>query len=424
MIASLSSSSTVTTVQQDRLREPAVAALFVLVLFVGSACSRTGSDGGSCPAGATIIPIEVTAGDWSYRDRPVVAPLGGVELPESVASWADAEVQLAERGDEGSIADESVPFQLDRLPSSAVVEDTTQLVFLLEGQTAPKESRNFRLCVGGGESGGRTASDPGDRVRLAGTEKHEEQESFVVRTDSAEYFYHRRGAGFASLHDVEGRDWISYNPGVGEKSGSGSGGKYRGLPNMGYPEGYAHPGFDTSRTEVLADGPLRVSLFSESSDGKMQVRWDVYPEFARLTVLKMRPPYWFLYEGTPGGELELQNDYWVRSGTPGRRQPAAEEWTEDLAGDAGGEWAYVGDEALGRVLFLAHHSDDEGFDSYWPMNEEMTVFGFGRRDLEKFMRREPNRFSVGFLEARSPGRLADRIRSVYNDPVVAVGSSE
>lgn len=119
-------------------------------------------------------------------------------------------------------------------------------------------------------------------------------------------------------------------------------------------------------------------MYSVSSNEKMRIRWAIYPEFARLTVIEIRPPYWFLFEGTPGGKLDLETDYWVRSGDePGTRLPASEQWTHDLAEDAGGEWAYVEDGALGRVFVLAHHADDEGVDSYWPMNDPRVTVGAG-----------------------------------------------
>lgn len=411
-------------------------------MLAGCAGGPTGE--GGCPDGAELVPVRVEAGEIGYRDRPVVAGLSEANRPEGLGSWASAglkleEVAVGDGEDLGArqVLDDSVPFQLDVLPAEAAVADSVQLVFLLEGRTEPGEVRRYRACVGpragdldgsagdlGRSAGALSRSAGTDRVRLAGTEVHEGQESFVVRTDSAEYVYHRRGAGFASLHDVDGHDWLSYHPGVGEQSGSGSGGWFRGLPNMGYPEGYAHPGEDTSRTDLVADGPLRLSLHSSSLDGKMRIRWDIYPTFARLTVLAMRTPYWFLYEGTPGGALDLETDYWVRSGDePGTRLPAAEAWTGDLPADAGGEWAYVEDGTLGRILLLAHHTDEAGIDSYRPMNEEMTVFGFGRRDLEKFMTATPNRFSVAFLEKRPPDRLRSRIRSIYDDPQVRVGAT-
>ena len=58
----------------------------------------------------------------------------------------------------------------------------------------------------------------------------------------------------------------------------------------------------------------------------MCCRWDVFPYYARLTVLEMRTPYWFLYEstpgGNPGGQLDEDGDYCVRS--DGTRTPLSE----------------------------------------------------------------------------------------------------
>jgi hypothetical protein len=133
----------------------------------------------------------------------------------------------------------------------------------------------------------------------------------------------------------------------------------------------------------------------------MRCRWDVFPHYARLTVLKLRTPYWFLYEGTPGGNpvsggnpggrLDEEGGYCVRS--DGRRTPLSERWEGPLPAP---EWVCFGAGNVDRVLYLVHHEADQEIDSYWPMEHNMTVFGFGRLGLEKYMRRVPAQFTVGF----------------------------
>lgn len=49
------------------------------------------------------------------------------------------------------------------------------------------------------------------------------------------------------------------------------------------------------------------------------------------------------------------------------------------------------DTPLKRGLLLAHHEDDRHVDSYWPMQGNTTVFGFGRKGLGKFMTKVPAR---------------------------------
>ena len=82
---------------------------------------------------------------------------------------------------------------------------------------------------------------------------------FKVETPTATYLYGKRGAGFASILDKDGRDWVSYRPG-GEARG-----EYRGLPKCGQPTKFFHCGYGygqyktdnpfSSRVTVREAGP-------------------------------------------------------------------------------------------------------------------------------------------------------------------------
>ncbi len=224
------------------------------------------------------------------------------------------------------------------------------------------------------------------------------QKSIRVRIPAATYYYHKQGAAFASIIDKDGNDWLSYKPGVGARSKSGSGGKYRGLPNMGYPEGYCHPGKTVSSSILANSGGDKVSIISESDDGKMKCRWDIYFAHATMTVIKMRAPYWFLYEGTPGGKLNVESDFCVRG--DGTKTLLSEKWEGDLSDSGiGGEWLYFADPAVNRSFYIVNHNDDDAIDSYWAMNGEMTVFGFGRKGLNKYIKKTLARFTIGFCDS-------------------------
>ena len=155
----------------------------------------------------------------------------------------------------------------------------------------------------------------------------------------------------------------------------------------------------------------------------MECRWDIFPDYARLTILKMRTPYWFLYEGTPGGKLEIDSDICVRPTESGGLKTAASlKWDGDIVNLSGpGEWLYFADPKVKRSLFLIHHEDDEGIDSYWPMNEEMTVFGFGRNGLNKFMRTLPAQFTIGLCDEISFVDVSKVIDSAYRDFIIHTG---
>ena len=56
-----------------------------------------------------------------------------------------------------------------------------------------------------------------------------------------------------------------------------------------------------------------------------------------------------------------------------------------------------------------HHEDDEHPDTFYQMQRKMTVFGFGRRGLEKFLDSVPQRFTIGFIESTDHGVISRQI---------------
>ena len=229
---------------------------------------------------------------------------------------------------------------------------------------------------------------------------------------SASYYYHIYGAGFAALYDQSGNDWISYRP------SGGSAGNYRGIPNLVYPEGHFHPGNNSCTSSVVSVGPLKVKVYSESLDTQWACAWEFFPSYAKLTVLKKGGPYWFLYEGTPGGVLDAA-DFVVRS--PGTRPAASLSWEQDLPPT---EWVCFGDTNKPQMLYLVHHQDDSGLDSYWPMENNMTVFGFGRSNLSKYLSQVPGYFTVGFARTNDLGNISQIIDAAYRDLGITIGSLE
>ena len=308
-------------------------------------------------------------------------------------------LQVAELDAAGAIVNPFVPSQLDRDAGGA------RAVFLLSGATKASCVRYFRIQQSDSEPPGKGPIELGQGL------VYQEQESYQISTPSATYFYHVHGAGFASMIDREGKDWLSYRP------YGGSDGVYRGIPNLAHPENHFHPGGTGCRSRILNTGPLKVTIASESVDGKWACHWEVYPTHARLTVLKVDHPYWFLYEGTPGGALDEGGDYCVIS--DGTRRALSERWEGALPHP---EWIYFGASDLSRVLFLAHHESDQHTDSYWPMEGNMTVFGFGRDGLAKFMTETPARFTIGFAETKDFVAVQELIGAVTQPVTISVAA--
>jgi len=270
--------------------------------------------------------------------------------------------------------------------------------------------------------GGRPAPAPARFPSLVEVEtgvEHQGQGAIRIRSAETAWIYHAEGAGFASLVDRQGLDWISYRP------GNRSAGEFRGIPNLGV---FAHPGYSGekgSRTEILRGGPVMARIRSESNDGKGALVWDFWPGFATLTVERTGEPFWFLYEGTPAGRLDLASAYW---GTPdGVRRSLTETWNQDLAGR---EWVYFGDTSVRRALFLINHQEDSANDQFYQMDGNMTVWGFGRqhRCCGRYLT-APARFTVGFADlsqdaAGSFDEIRRAVETVMAEDKVEVGPVE
>ena len=152
-------------------------------------------------------------------------------------------------------------------------------------------------------------------VRVSDVTVYGDMDCFRVQTPTATYVYGKRGAGFASIIDKDGHDWVAYRP-DGQSCG-----EYRGLPKCGQPTKFFHCGYGygqykndnpfTSRVTAQEAGHVRIE--SETRDGKSACLWDFYPDHATLTLLPRRLPlYWFIYEGTPGGRLDAKEDFVIR----------------------------------------------------------------------------------------------------------------
>jgi hypothetical protein len=333
-------------------------------------------------ASAPVL-VKVGAGDYERYDKPVEAALTPA-----------GDVRVVEVDSAGKVLDSDVPSQRD---------EDGMLTFLMKGITRAGASRQFRVSF-------EKPKPVKAQLGVQDVSSYQGQDSFRIAAPGATYVYHKAGAGFASLLDRDGNDWISYRP------EGGSDGKYRGIPNLIHPEGDFHPGGLNSASRITT-GPVKVAIASETRDGKWAGRWDIYPQFARFTVLHAGHPYWFLYEGTPGGKLDLDRDYWVRSS--GDKLPVSESWSGSLPAP---KWVYFGDEALRRVLFVIQHEDNQAQDQFWQMQGNMTVFGFGRqyRCCEKYLTRTPAQFTIGFAETAEFDQVKKFVDSAFRPLEIAV----
>jgi hypothetical protein len=361
--------------------------------------------------------ITVDANGFARQDKVVEVALNFTPLiADAGGSGAldPASIRVQEIDGGGDVIDADVPFQFDRAGDyHAANKARGTLVFLMSGSTAANETRRYRVrfdVVGSGFS----APAFTDRVTLTDSIGHKGYQSVRVVTAATEYFYHKPGGGFATLLDSDDNDWINWN------TAAQGNGDFRGIPNMVHPNdgGYFHPGRNSVSTAVIHDGPLRASFRSSSNNGGWQVQWDVFPDYARMTVLKVAANYWFLYEGVPGGLLQPSNDRLTRSN--GDSIPASGTWTTDIPGD---EWVFVTDQSLGRSLYLIHHQEDTKVDGYYADGTAMTIFGFGRSGNQRLLSGLPNQFTFGFVDETAINGVRPVVNAAYK-PLTITGSND
>ncbi|MEL6107609.1 MAG: serine hydrolase [Planctomycetota bacterium] len=224
---------------------------------------------------------------------------------------------------------------------------------------------------------------------------------YKIKTPTAVYYLDKVGAGLAGMVDADGNDWLSFDP----KEGTGAAGEYRGFPNAVFQEAgsYFHArnsGTDPCITTIETQTEDRVVISAESDNGKWAARYTFTPSECTFTMTKKPEghPYWVLYEGTPGGQYD-DSDWWMTA-RDGKKRPMGERHDEDLPGMAEtGEWIAFGDNKASQMLVLRHLEDDAHPDRFYEMESKMTVFGFGRAGMKKYLSTVPQSFSIGFRPA-------------------------
>jgi hypothetical protein len=238
--------------------------------------------------------------------------------------------------------------------------------------------------------------------------EYEGRPQFIVRTESATWYYDRAGGGISRLIDRSGRDWVGFSKSPLSEFPRSAAAGYRGLGNLVYgadnPDaGAGHPGFDKCESEVAAPGVIR----TRSKSGRWAWTWTFFPDRAVFAMEQAdeQRPWWFLYEGPVAGSFSPARQFWGTSdGGPYRDIP-------DIGSQRFGQWqwAYFGDVEVPRVLFVAQHAPDELADTFWYLGSSeggaasapdgMVVFGFGRGPgTRPLFRGAGQRLSIGFIE--------------------------
>lgn len=355
------------------------------------------------------LSLTVDVGSYERYDKPVEQFLNFKILLASIGRGGEAAIpasfRVLEVDANDMVINEAVPFQFE-----PVTPNSGNLLFILIGTTPVQSQRYYHLYFD--TAGDFAPAHISAQVKVADGVPDEGQDCYIITTANAMYYFQKDAGGFSSLLDVEGNDWIGFHP------YSGSDGLYRGIPNMVHPNNIYHPGYNNCISSLVHAGPLRVTIRSVSKNGLWECIWQIYPHYARLTLLRCAPqPYWFLYEGTPGGAIDYDKDFSVRSN--GVRLPAGQEWQDqDIPAP---EWVYFEDSVLDRYLYLVHEQDDALNDTFWPMQRNMTVFGFGRGPgTSKYMTEVPNHFTIGLADGARFSSASKLIEASYRPVAITV----
>jgi hypothetical protein len=414
------------------------------------------------------VPLEARSGAYPRVDHVAEFDVNfTTALSQAGGSGAllRESIRVVEVDAGGNVIDPNVVYQFD--PVSAYNPTTNAsgtLLVLLRGRTEANTTRRFFVYF---ETQGRFASPTFTplTVVVTPTLTYQRDLATVIETRTSDgqrnatFYYSLNGGALISMFDRSNADWISYNP------AADSAGAYRGIPNVGpvFHPGYYNvfpipsasgplqgnePGTNQrSSTTIEREGTLRTIVRSVSSNGQWEAVWEFFPNSVRMSIVRAPTSYWWLYEGTPGGTLN-DGDRWVRGdGLSGIAYDRSFNSRERFHADINGpEWVYfrAGEPSQnGRALWLAHHDDaDATIEMYRQQNNSsgvqnaMTVFGFGRRELTddtppaRTLRSElqnQRRFSLGFIDnapSTFEGAVGLEIEGRYRDLAVNVGQGE
>ena len=239
---------------------------------------------------------------------------------------------------------------------------------------------------------------------------HGDMDCFRVETPTATYVYGKQGAGFASILDKDGRDWVSYRPGGKAR------GEYRGLPKCGQPTKFFHCGYGygqyktdnpfASRVTAREAGHARIE--SETRDGKSACAWDFYPDHATMTLLRIDQPDLLVplrgdarrparRRGGLRHPPRRDEDHARRALVAGRALGLLRRGRDaGRAGPGQPPGARAGRDRLLRLLAVPEEADGSF--------QDMTVFGFGRKGYKELVQHVPDlkklpaRFSIAFVD--------------------------
>lgn len=226
---------------------------------------------------------------------------------------------------------------------------------------------------------------------------------FRITTTAATYYLEQQSGGFSSIIDTQGNDWIKYNKSDEVQVPKSADSDFRGLPNLvhgGEQSGIGHPGFNKCQCEPTSKNKITC----KSNNDNYAFTYTFYDNHVALDVIKTDPNrnYWFLYEGTPGGIFNPEENIW---GTDKGIRNDKPDFLKGGTVEDNWQWVFFGDHDSENTFYLVHLTPDEKPDVMGFMgNSEagiasedgMVVFGFGRNKKTEPQLSGTNQFIIGF----------------------------
>jgi hypothetical protein len=235
---------------------------------------------------------------------------------------------------------------------------------------------------------------------------YENRPHYIINTKLTTYYFDKAGGGFSRIIDTNGNDWVSYKTEPWNEYPASAASGYRGLPNLVFKSdkdsGAGHPGHDKCISEISAENKIRTTTKS----GLWEWEWTFFDDHAVLEVLKTEDgiPYWFLYEGTPGGSYKPSTTlYGTNVSGPNTSIP---DFYQGNISFGNFDWAYFTNKRANSTFYIAQATKDQHIDmmSYLGNSKEgalskdgMTVFGFGRGDNNEPLLKGKNTFIIGMI---------------------------
>ncbi|MDD5688424.1 MAG: carbohydrate-binding protein [Elusimicrobia bacterium] len=360
--------------------------------------------------------VDVQAGAYERTNKPVEIAINFTELLTGLSAsgtFDPGSIRVVEVLGDGT-AKNTVPFQFDQSSTyNATTNAAGTLVFIMDNMTTANATRYYHIYF---NTGPETVYTVTPQITLTDNVQDEGKDCFKIVTGRGTYYYSKKGAAFSSMNDIAGNDWIDYQTTQPQK--------FRGIPNI-RP---FHPDETISASSIVSQGPLKVKIKSDSNDGLWGCTWDIYPEYAKMTMTKYPNAYSFLYEGNIGGTFDTAGtaDYLYMSDGIKHFSGEYEDYESKSLFNSdipNPEWIYFADGTLNRSLFLVNHQDDTNKDIYYKSNPalsygNLTVFGFGRTNspVTGYLNPAlPAYYTIGFAESKDLTTTSKTIESSWRD---------